>query len=79
MIILFGLVLWVVSMAIAHFLVFADLMSLWSVWVAATWGGAVVGATFGALDRFGVDVAMATFFASVVAGSELNAIHSRRS
>ena len=41
---------------------------LWSVWVTSTWAGAVVGATFGALDRFGIDVAMATFFASVVAG-----------
>ncbi|MEM1287961.1 MAG: AzlC family ABC transporter permease [Pseudomonadota bacterium] len=44
-------------------------LMLWAVWAVGTLIGAVAGAAFGNLDRFGVDVVMAGFFAALVAGS----------
>ena len=43
-------------------------LSLWVTWVCGTAVGALAGSSVGDLQRFGVDVVMAAFFAAVVAG-----------
>ncbi len=43
-------------------------LMLWSIWIVGTALGAVAGAEIGALDRFGIDVVMAAFFAAIVVG-----------
>lgn len=42
---------------------------LWSVWAAATAIGVLAGSALGDLDRFGVDVVMAAFFAALTVGA----------
>lgn len=42
---------------------------LWSTWVLGTVVGALLGGAGAHLDRFGIDVVMAAFFVTVVAGS----------
>ncbi len=43
-------------------------LMLWTSWMIGTGAGALAGSSLGSLDRFGVDVVMAAFFAAVVVG-----------
>lgn len=43
-------------------------LMLWAAWAVATAVGVVAGAALGNLDRFGVDVVMAAFFAALTVG-----------
>ena len=43
-------------------------LTLWTTWVVGTAIGAMAGSSIGSLERFGIDVVMAAFFAAVLAG-----------
>lgn len=48
--------------------VFGGGVGLWAVWVIGSVAGALAGSVIGPLDRLGVDMAMAAFFASLLVG-----------
>lgn len=41
-------------------------VAMWGAWMVGTAAGAVAGASIGPLERFGVDIVMATFFAALL-------------